>query len=321
MTASKKLQDIGREITARVAALDKHGEKSVNLIDSINSLLDQARTLCESPEDFAAFKQTYCPKLGQSRTYELLAIREGRKTLEEIRETGRLRVAKHRATKRDVTERDSVTSETRTDGKVRKKPAAAAGNGVDPADTAEQRKATVAEPDVDPPKADTVTGDDPEDNDDTGITPEKYVALLSDYWKLVDRNSVLTAALNTKEIEAGWTWPPDMNKKQQKKRDRYLESISYFQLELERLYAEVTKQPSWRAEITTKSGERLFNGARFATRGEVDAYALQLSKEEQGKIEVEVIPCESDKPNVQFQGTKVHFAHGDCVLLNWRPAS
>jgi hypothetical protein len=105
-----KLQEIGREITARVAALDKHGEKSVNLVDSINSLLDQAEVLCGDPEDFAAFKRTYCPKLGQSRTYELLAIKEGRKTLEEIREAGRLRVAKHRASKRDVTEKASVTS-------------------------------------------------------------------------------------------------------------------------------------------------------------------------------------------------------------------
>jgi hypothetical protein len=106
-----KLQEIGREITARVAALDKHGEKSVNLVDSINSLLEQAEVLCGDPEDFAAFKRTYCPKLGQSRTYELLAIKEGRKTLEEIREAGRLRVAKHRASKRDVTESDSVTSD------------------------------------------------------------------------------------------------------------------------------------------------------------------------------------------------------------------
>jgi ParB family transcriptional regulator, chromosome partitioning protein len=187
-------------------------------------------------------------------------------------------------------------------------------------------KPAVAEPEVEPlnPKADTVTGDEPDDDDDTVITPEEHVALLSDYYKLVDRNSVLTAALNTKEIEAGRTWPPDMNKKQLKKRDRYLESISYFQLELERLYAEVTKQPSWRAEIITKSGERLVNGARFATRGEVDAhanaYARHLSKEGQGKIEVEVIPCEDDEPNAQLQGTTVHFAHGDCVLLDWRPA-
>jgi hypothetical protein len=145
-------------------------------------------------------------------------------------------------------------------------------------------------------------------------------SLLFQTLKKSHRNSVLTAALNAKEIEAGRTWPPDMNKKQQGTRDRYLESISYFQLELERLYAEVTKQPSWRAEIITKSGERLVNGARFATRGEVDAYAFHLSKEGQGKIEVEVIPCEDDKPNVLFQGSEVRFAHGDCVLLNWRPA-
>jgi hypothetical protein len=107
--ATNRLLDIGREIAARVERLDKIGVKAVDHVDSINHLLAQAEKLCGGPEDFATFKQTYCPKLGQSRTYELLAIKEGRKTLEEIREAGRLRIAKRRATKRDVTENNSVT--------------------------------------------------------------------------------------------------------------------------------------------------------------------------------------------------------------------
>ena len=98
-----KLKRIGDEVAAWVEKLDRCGSKAVDYVDTINRLLEDAKKLCDA-EGFEAFKQHYCPKLGQSRTYELLAIREGRKTLEEIRKAGRLRVAKHRAAKR-VTER------------------------------------------------------------------------------------------------------------------------------------------------------------------------------------------------------------------------
>ncbi len=102
-----ELHDIGREIRARVEKLNQLGGKAVDMVDSIDHLLADAEKLCD-PEGFEAFKKHYCPELGQSRTYELLAIREGRKTLEEIRAATRQRVAKHRAAKR-VTEKDSVT--------------------------------------------------------------------------------------------------------------------------------------------------------------------------------------------------------------------
>ena len=93
------LHDIGREIRARVEKLNQLGGKTVDMVDSINHLLDDARKLCDEA-GFEAFKKSCCPELGQSRVYELLAIKEGRKTLEEIREAGRLRVAKHRAEKK-----------------------------------------------------------------------------------------------------------------------------------------------------------------------------------------------------------------------------
>jgi hypothetical protein len=73
-------------------------------------------------------RNRYCPELGKSRMYELLAIKDGRATIEEIRAATRKRVAKHRAAEKDVTEKDSVTSEipnvgSRTDTKGRKQPA------------------------------------------------------------------------------------------------------------------------------------------------------------------------------------------------------
>jgi hypothetical protein len=108
-----RLKDIGREIKVRVGKLDQLGGKAVDMVDSIDHLLADAKKLC-SPKGFTFedFKKTYCPEFGQSRTYELLAIREGRKTIEEIRADTRKRVAKHReaAKQEDVTESDSVTS-------------------------------------------------------------------------------------------------------------------------------------------------------------------------------------------------------------------
>jgi hypothetical protein len=97
---STKLERIGREIRARVERLDRIGARAVDMVDSIKYLLREAEQLCDGPDGFIAFKQTYCPELGRSRTYELLAVERGRKTVEQIRAAGRERVAKHRAAQR-----------------------------------------------------------------------------------------------------------------------------------------------------------------------------------------------------------------------------
>jgi hypothetical protein len=110
------LQRIGREIRARVERLDRIGAKAVNMAASINHLLGQAEALC-TPEGFVAFKQCYCPELGRSRIYELIAIEQGRKTVEQVRAAGRARVAKHRKARAmviaspPVTDRESVTAD------------------------------------------------------------------------------------------------------------------------------------------------------------------------------------------------------------------
>jgi hypothetical protein len=110
MTEIDRLQQIGREISVRVEKLDKLGTKAVDQVDSIDRLLAEAEKLCDTPQAFEAFKLKHCPKLSQSRTYELLVIKEGRKTLEEVQAATRARVARHRATKKAVTEKVSVTS-------------------------------------------------------------------------------------------------------------------------------------------------------------------------------------------------------------------
>ena len=82
----------------------------------------------------------------------------------------------------------------------------------------------------------------------------------------------------------------------------------FFSKLLEQLYGEVTGQPSWRVEVTTKDGERLGTGARFTDQLEGD-YAAG-----------EVIPCK-EKADVEIEGDRILFSHGGCVLLKWRPVA
>jgi hypothetical protein len=106
-----ELQKFGREIEARVKQLEQYGGKAVDMKDSIEHILRDVRKRCADDDAFEAFKKRYCPKLGKSRTYELLAIEQGKKTLDQIRSDTRKRVADHRAKAKEkpVTENPSVT--------------------------------------------------------------------------------------------------------------------------------------------------------------------------------------------------------------------
>jgi hypothetical protein len=112
--STERLEQIGREIEVWVEKLDKVGGKAVDYRDTIDRLLGEADKLCGDKDAFEDFKERHCPKLKKSRTYELLAIQQGRKTVEEIREAIRLRVARCRAKKAEVTESDSVTPKSAT---------------------------------------------------------------------------------------------------------------------------------------------------------------------------------------------------------------
>jgi hypothetical protein len=162
--------------------------------------------------------------------------------------------------------------------------------------------------------------DDEADDEPSDLSKTDYVDLLVRANKLEDRVSDLTKALDAKEAVASRNWPADMTKKQIKKRDSCLASIAWWQGELERHYAEVTKQPPWRVELIANSGLRYGNGVRLATRGEAEAYGqTALRKEIEGEGIFEILPCENEKANMQIVGTSIHFDHGDCVLLNWHP--
>jgi hypothetical protein len=134
-----RLEEIGREIRARVGKLDKVGAQAVDHVDSINHLLSEAEKLCKTPELFKAFKEKLCPDLSRSRTYELLAIKGGRKSLEDIRASTRARVTKHRAGKKAVTDSSSVTT--------------LSGQSIDPSKLGTAAQSQIANASVDSSKA------------------------------------------------------------------------------------------------------------------------------------------------------------------------
>jgi hypothetical protein len=109
-TAKTELEEIGKQIAARVkimrdydaSAEEKAGHelrKAQDERDTINKvLLVQARAKCkEAGESFAKFRKQYCPDLSRSRLYAVLAIADGRKTVEQDRAEKRESVAKSRA--------------------------------------------------------------------------------------------------------------------------------------------------------------------------------------------------------------------------------
>jgi len=109
-TAKAELEEIGKQIAARVtimrdydaAAEEKAGHdlrKAQDERDTINNvLLVQARAKCkEAGESFEKFRKQYCPNLSRSRLYTVLAIADGRKTVEQDRAEKRESVAKSRA--------------------------------------------------------------------------------------------------------------------------------------------------------------------------------------------------------------------------------
>ena len=84
------------------AAEEKAGHdlrKAQDERDTINNvLLVQARAKCkEAGESFEKFRKQYCPDLSRSRLYTVLAIADGRKTVEQDRAEKRESVAKSRA--------------------------------------------------------------------------------------------------------------------------------------------------------------------------------------------------------------------------------
>ena len=146
------------------AAKEKAGHelrKAQDERDAINNvLLVQARAKCkEAGESFEKFRKRYCPDLSRSRLYTVLAIADGRKTVEEDRAEKRESVAKSRAkmsstslvgdipkVPRVATPNGTTLDTSRFSPKALEQIVKVTGNDVDTEASAEARKAAASEP-------------------------------------------------------------------------------------------------------------------------------------------------------------------------------
>jgi hypothetical protein len=106
-----RLQQLGKQIAARLEKIDKQMVQAENHSISVNQLITQAKELCDEG-GFNAFREKFFPNLGKSRIYELLAIGTSKKSVEEIKAGTRARVAKHRANKTAAPASVTVTDKT-----------------------------------------------------------------------------------------------------------------------------------------------------------------------------------------------------------------
>ena len=90
------MQQIGKEITERLAKADKQTELAQNHLIAIDQLLAEAKGLCDGG-GYSKFRELFCPQLGKSQAYALLAIARGKRTLAEHRAEERQRKQKTRA--------------------------------------------------------------------------------------------------------------------------------------------------------------------------------------------------------------------------------
>jgi hypothetical protein len=99
------LSDYGKKISAHLDKADKYTEKADQHRTSASRYLAIVHGVCDDG-GFDAFHKKFLPKLGRSRTFELLAIGSGKKSVEDTKASTRERVARHRAKRKG----ESVTS-------------------------------------------------------------------------------------------------------------------------------------------------------------------------------------------------------------------
>jgi hypothetical protein len=138
----KLLQTLQKQIAAHLDKADKYEEKAEQHRTSAGQLFAQVQELCDEG-GFAAFHEKFFPDLGRSRTYELLAIGTGRKSIDEIRASTRERVARYRANKAlsvtvtdDPASPEKVESEDGEDSSITQRRAEHAVLFAEPSDSA-----------------------------------------------------------------------------------------------------------------------------------------------------------------------------------------
>lgn len=96
--SNETLESLGREAKARIDQGDKAKDRAEQMYISAGLYLKEAKARVEKRKDitWVQYLVKHCP-VGKSRSYELIAIADGRKTVEEVRIATNERKAKHRA--------------------------------------------------------------------------------------------------------------------------------------------------------------------------------------------------------------------------------
>jgi hypothetical protein len=103
-----RLQQISHEITERLAKADKQAQDANDHLIAIEQLLAEAKTLCDGG-GFKKFRDLFCPQLGKSQAYALLAIAAGKTTLIAHRTEERERKRRTRAKQKAASAANSGT--------------------------------------------------------------------------------------------------------------------------------------------------------------------------------------------------------------------
>jgi hypothetical protein len=133
---------LGKRLGVHLDKARQCEEKAAQHCTAAGQLLLEAQKLCNE-DGFTVFKKKFCPNLGRSRAYELLAIANGKKSIEGTKAGTRERVARHRASKAasvtvtDSTPRTNTICNTEADPDVsatKRKEEYAAAEGADHGD-------------------------------------------------------------------------------------------------------------------------------------------------------------------------------------------
>ena len=93
------VQELGKRISAHLVKARQCEEKADQHYRTVAQCLAKAKEACDDG-GFDAFREKFCPDLGKTRTYELLAIASGKKSVGQIRADTRERTARSRANKK-----------------------------------------------------------------------------------------------------------------------------------------------------------------------------------------------------------------------------
>jgi hypothetical protein len=106
-----RLQQIGKEIGERLKRAEKQTRLAADHVIAVDKLLAEAKGLCDGG-GFNKFRKLFCPQLGKSQAYALLAIGSGKKTLAEHRTAERQRKQKSRANRRAAPANSGLSRKT-----------------------------------------------------------------------------------------------------------------------------------------------------------------------------------------------------------------